>query len=210
MHNHRYRQFGMKDGKFSPHNRTLWSMKKPRRHAFVFCWVFSVCALGFSSGSRFEQTSARIRLPDDCTVGFIVEKRLGVSMVHCPLFHSHLENLLLVSQRSIPNQVVTHRTHTHWRPHRYASSSYVCVFSTAGDSELWDVWEQDEQHRGERKLLEGGRPLQVCPPSHECGDISHIILRSVFDNCCFGCLHRYVAAITCLPPCGLLNYLEFM
>ncbi|XP_030292410.1 beta-1,3-N-acetylglucosaminyltransferase manic fringe [Sparus aurata] len=59
----------------------------------------------WASGSRFEQTSARIRLPDDCTVGFIVEKRLGVSMVHCPLFHSHLENLLLVSQRSIPNQV---------------------------------------------------------------------------------------------------------
>lgn len=117
MHNHRYRQFGMKDGKFSPHNRTLWSMKKPRHRAFLFCWVFSVCALGFSSGSRFEQTSARIRLPDDCTVGFIVEKRLGVSMVHCPLFHSHLENLLLVSQRSIPNQVVTHRTHTHTDVH---------------------------------------------------------------------------------------------
>lgn len=59
----------------------------------------------WASGSRFEQTSAMIRLPDDCTVGFIVEKRLGVSMVHCPLFHSHLENLLLVSHRSIPQQV---------------------------------------------------------------------------------------------------------
>ncbi|XP_068560445.1 beta-1,3-N-acetylglucosaminyltransferase manic fringe [Cebidichthys violaceus] len=59
----------------------------------------------WASGSRFEQTSATIRLPDDCTVGFIVEKRLGISMVHCPLFHSHLENLLLVSHRSIPHQV---------------------------------------------------------------------------------------------------------
>ncbi|KAK5865349.1 hypothetical protein PBY51_019629 [Eleginops maclovinus] len=59
----------------------------------------------WASGSRFEQTSATIRLPDDCTVGFIVEKRLGVSMVHCPLFHSHLENLLLISHRSIPHQV---------------------------------------------------------------------------------------------------------
>ncbi|KAF3688009.1 Beta-1,3-N-acetylglucosaminyltransferase manic fringe [Channa argus] len=59
----------------------------------------------WASGSRFEQMSATIRLPDDCTVGFIVEKRLGVSMVHCPLFHSHLENLLLVSQRSIAHQV---------------------------------------------------------------------------------------------------------
>ncbi|XP_029355720.1 beta-1,3-N-acetylglucosaminyltransferase manic fringe isoform X3 [Echeneis naucrates] len=59
----------------------------------------------WASGSRFEQTSATIRLPDDCTVGFIVEKRLGVSMVHCPLFHSHLENLLLISHSSVPQQV---------------------------------------------------------------------------------------------------------
>lgn len=59
----------------------------------------------WASGSRFEQTSATIRLPDDCTVGFIVEKRLGVSMVHCQLFHSHLENLLLISQRNLPQQV---------------------------------------------------------------------------------------------------------
>uniref|UniRef100_A0A3Q1FSK5 Beta-1,3-N-acetylglucosaminyltransferase n=1 Tax=Acanthochromis polyacanthus TaxID=80966 RepID=A0A3Q1FSK5_9TELE len=59
----------------------------------------------WASGSRFEQTSATIRLPDDCTVGFIVEKRLGISMVHCPLFHSHLENLLLIRHRSIPQQV---------------------------------------------------------------------------------------------------------
>nr|XP_019959583.1 PREDICTED: beta-1,3-N-acetylglucosaminyltransferase manic fringe-like [Paralichthys olivaceus] len=59
----------------------------------------------WASGSRFEQTSATIRLPDDCTVGFIVEKRLGISMVHCPLFHSHLENLLLIKHRSIAQQV---------------------------------------------------------------------------------------------------------
>ncbi|KAM7419775.1 hypothetical protein PAMA_016728 [Pampus argenteus] len=59
----------------------------------------------WASGSRFEQTSATIRLPDDCTVGFIVEKRLGISMVHCPLFHSHLENLLLIRHRHIPHQV---------------------------------------------------------------------------------------------------------
>lgn len=59
----------------------------------------------WASGFHFEQTSAKIRLPDDCTVGFIVEKMLGIAMVHCPLFHSHLENLLLISQRSLPQQV---------------------------------------------------------------------------------------------------------
>ncbi|CAK6975865.1 beta-1%2C3-N-acetylglucosaminyltransferase manic fringe [Scomber scombrus] len=59
----------------------------------------------WARGTRFEKTSATIRLPDDCTVGFIVEKRLGISMVHCPLFHSHLENLLLIRHRHIPHQV---------------------------------------------------------------------------------------------------------
>ncbi|KAM8843373.1 beta-1,3-N-acetylglucosaminyltransferase manic fringe isoform 2-T2 [Synchiropus picturatus] len=59
----------------------------------------------WARGSRFEQTSAKIRLPDDCTVGFIVEKRLGISMVHSLLFHSHLENLLLIRQWNLSQQV---------------------------------------------------------------------------------------------------------
>lgn len=59
----------------------------------------------WASGSRFEQSSAQIRLPDDCTVGFIVEHRLGLSMTHCPLFHSHLENLLLIPQQDLSRQV---------------------------------------------------------------------------------------------------------
>ncbi|XP_018596394.1 beta-1,3-N-acetylglucosaminyltransferase manic fringe isoform X1 [Scleropages formosus] len=59
----------------------------------------------WASGPRFEQTSAVIRLPDDCTVGFIVERRLGIPMVHSPLFHSHLENLQLLSPSQIPLQV---------------------------------------------------------------------------------------------------------
>ncbi|XP_051551008.1 beta-1,3-N-acetylglucosaminyltransferase manic fringe-like [Myxocyprinus asiaticus] len=59
----------------------------------------------WASGPRFEQTSAVIMLPDDCTVGFIVERRLGVSMVHSSMFHSHLENLLLLNPSDIPKQV---------------------------------------------------------------------------------------------------------
>ncbi|XP_042563285.1 beta-1,3-N-acetylglucosaminyltransferase manic fringe-like [Clupea harengus] len=61
----------------------------------------------WASGPKFEETSAAIRLPDDCTVGFIVERRLGVRMVHSPLFHSHLENLLMLTPRHIPQQVST-------------------------------------------------------------------------------------------------------
>ncbi|XP_061686998.1 beta-1,3-N-acetylglucosaminyltransferase manic fringe isoform X2 [Syngnathoides biaculeatus] len=59
----------------------------------------------WARGPRFLETSAKIRLPDDCTVGFIVEERVGVSLVHSPLFHSHLENLMLLHRASIPHQV---------------------------------------------------------------------------------------------------------
>ncbi|KAL1005674.1 hypothetical protein UPYG_G00062150 [Umbra pygmaea] len=59
----------------------------------------------WADGPRFEQTSAVIRLPDDCTVGFIVERRLGIPMVHSSMFHSHLENLALLIPRNIPIQV---------------------------------------------------------------------------------------------------------
>ncbi|XP_062845359.1 beta-1,3-N-acetylglucosaminyltransferase manic fringe [Trichomycterus rosablanca] len=59
----------------------------------------------WASGHQFEQTSALIRLPDDCVIGFIVERRLGVSMTHSKLFHSHLENLLLLKPAEILKQV---------------------------------------------------------------------------------------------------------
>lgn len=51
----------------------------------------------FAAGSTFVETAERISLPDDCTVGYIVEALLGVSLTRSPLFHSHLENLDLVS-----------------------------------------------------------------------------------------------------------------
>lgn len=58
-----------------------------------------------SSDGTFMTTAEHIRLPDDCTVGYIVEALLGVSLIRSGLFHSHLENLGLVSD--IHNQVHT-------------------------------------------------------------------------------------------------------
>uniref|UniRef100_A0A8C6WRP9 Fringe-like glycosyltransferase domain-containing protein n=1 Tax=Neogobius melanostomus TaxID=47308 RepID=A0A8C6WRP9_9GOBI len=51
----------------------------------------------WTSGGAFTDTSEMIRLPDDCTVGFIVEGLLGVGLIHSPRFHSHLETLGLLS-----------------------------------------------------------------------------------------------------------------
>ncbi|XP_075947685.1 beta-1,3-N-acetylglucosaminyltransferase lunatic fringe-like [Anarhichas minor] len=57
----------------------------------------------WASDGAFMATAEHIRLPDDCTVGYIAEALLGVSLIRSALFHSHLENLGLVSD--IHNQV---------------------------------------------------------------------------------------------------------
>lgn len=73
-------------------------------------WVWrawaSVYSLALSlSGSRFMDTSALIRLPDDCTMGYIIECKLGGRLQPSPLFHSHLETLQLLRTAQLPEQV---------------------------------------------------------------------------------------------------------
>lgn len=50
-------------------------------------------------------TAERIRLPDDCTIGYIVEALLGVRLIRSGLFHSHLENLQQVPASELHEQV---------------------------------------------------------------------------------------------------------
>ncbi|GAB1299560.1 Beta-1,3-N-acetylglucosaminyltransferase manic fringe [Apodemus speciosus] len=59
----------------------------------------------WASGSHFVDTSALIRLPDDCTVGYIIECKLGARLQPSPLFHSHLETLQLLGTAQLPEQV---------------------------------------------------------------------------------------------------------
>ncbi|XP_078273820.1 beta-1,3-N-acetylglucosaminyltransferase lunatic fringe-like isoform X2 [Rhinoraja longicauda] len=59
----------------------------------------------WASGGHFMSTAEKIRLPDDCTIGYIVEAVLGVRLIRSNLFHSHLENLQQVMRADIPNQV---------------------------------------------------------------------------------------------------------
>lgn len=51
-------------------------------------------------------TAEKIRLPDDCTIGYIIESVLGVPLTRSNLFHSHLENLQQVSRSEIHKQVI--------------------------------------------------------------------------------------------------------
>nr|XP_008541961.1 PREDICTED: beta-1,3-N-acetylglucosaminyltransferase manic fringe [Equus przewalskii] len=68
-------------------------------------WASGHSAALSLSGPRFVDTSALIRLPDDCTVGYIVECKLGGRLQPSPLFHSHLETLQLLGAAQLPEQV---------------------------------------------------------------------------------------------------------
>jgi len=59
----------------------------------------------WASGGHFMNTAEKIRLPDDCTVGYIIESVLGVPLTRSSLFHSHLENLQQVSRSELHKQV---------------------------------------------------------------------------------------------------------
>lgn len=54
-------------------------------------------------------TAEKIRLPDDCTIGYIIESVLGVKLIRSNLFHSHLENLHQVPKTEIHKQVTLPR-----------------------------------------------------------------------------------------------------
>ncbi|XP_030646089.1 beta-1,3-N-acetylglucosaminyltransferase lunatic fringe isoform X2 [Chanos chanos] len=59
----------------------------------------------WASGGHFMNTAEKIRLPDDCTIGYIIESVLGVPLTRSNLFHSHLENLQQVSRAELHKQV---------------------------------------------------------------------------------------------------------
>ncbi|XP_061471945.1 beta-1,3-N-acetylglucosaminyltransferase radical fringe isoform X2 [Rhineura floridana] len=59
----------------------------------------------WASLGSFISTAERIRLPDDCTIGYIIEGLLEVKLLHSPLFHSHLENLQRLHGEAVLKQV---------------------------------------------------------------------------------------------------------
>ncbi|XP_028990448.1 beta-1,3-N-acetylglucosaminyltransferase radical fringe [Betta splendens] len=59
----------------------------------------------WASLGNFISTAERIRLPDDCTIGYIIEALLEVALTHTHLFHSHLENLQKLPTATVLQQV---------------------------------------------------------------------------------------------------------
>uniref|UniRef100_A0A3Q2NVI3 Beta-1,3-N-acetylglucosaminyltransferase n=1 Tax=Fundulus heteroclitus TaxID=8078 RepID=A0A3Q2NVI3_FUNHE len=59
----------------------------------------------WASLGNFITTAEKIRLPDDCTIGYIIEALLEVTLTHTHLFHSHLENLQKLPVTTVLDQV---------------------------------------------------------------------------------------------------------
>nr|KAF6496419.1 MFNG O-fucosylpeptide 3-beta-N-acetylglucosaminyltransferase [Rousettus aegyptiacus] len=90
-----------------PHNRTRMVQFWFATGGAGFCInrKLALKMAPWASGPRFVDTSALIRLPDDCTVGYIIECKLGGHLQPSPLFHSHLETLQLLGAAQLPKQV---------------------------------------------------------------------------------------------------------
>lgn len=58
----------------------------------------------FSNG-QFSSVGESIRLPDDVTMGYIVEVLLGRPLTVLTNFHSHLESLGYIEQKSFREQI---------------------------------------------------------------------------------------------------------
>ena len=58
---------------------------------------------GLASGGKFTELGDKMRLPDDVTMGYVVEALAKVPMTKVEEFHSHLEPLRLVSD--LHNQI---------------------------------------------------------------------------------------------------------
>ncbi|XP_033963609.1 beta-1,3-N-acetylglucosaminyltransferase radical fringe [Pseudochaenichthys georgianus] len=59
----------------------------------------------WASLGNFISTAEKIRLPDDCTIGYIIEALLEVMLTHTHLFHSHLESLQKLPPDTVLEQV---------------------------------------------------------------------------------------------------------
>ncbi|KAH9494906.1 hypothetical protein Btru_020767 [Bulinus truncatus] len=59
----------------------------------------------YAGGGRFVTTAEKVRLPDDCTIGYIIEHLLKQRLTVVEEFHSHLETLWLIKPNQLKKQI---------------------------------------------------------------------------------------------------------
>eukprot|EP00914_Ancora_sagittata_P022211 GHVO01044138.1.p1 GENE.GHVO01044138.1~~GHVO01044138.1.p1 ORF type:complete len:117 (+),score=5.06 GHVO01044138.1:248-598(+) len=75
-----------------------------------------------TSGGRLKTICEQIRLPDDCSIGYIISHKLKKELTIVKDFHSHLEGLWKINQHNIKNQITV---------------SYMCMSSTTSKVRNW-------------------------------------------------------------------------
>lgn len=61
--------------------------------------------LPLASGGKFITIGEKIRLPDDVTIGYIIEHMLASNLTVIEQFHSHLEPMKFINANSLADQV---------------------------------------------------------------------------------------------------------
>ncbi len=105
---------------------------------------------------EFVATGENIRLPDDVTVGYIVEHKLGVPLTVVRSFHSHLEPLRLLPESSMKDQI----SFGYAAPNNQQQSNFIALSHAL--SELEDPTRFISLHC----LLFGTDSLPNCPKDH--------------------------------------------
>lgn len=59
----------------------------------------------YAGGGRLQRSAEQIRLPDDCTIGYIIESLLHKQLTVINTFHSHLEALWKYTLKDIKDQI---------------------------------------------------------------------------------------------------------
>lgn len=102
---------------------------------------------------EFVATGENIRLPDDVTVGFMVEHKLGVPLTVVRSFHSHLEPLRMIPESSMADQI----SFGYAEPSTLQQSNHIAL--NRGLSELEDPTRFISLHC----YLFGPNSLEMCP-----------------------------------------------
>lgn len=61
----------------------------------------------YASNGSFMEVAEKIRLPDDVTIGYIIEHLLGINLTVVEKFHSHLEPMKFIRKEILKDQVIT-------------------------------------------------------------------------------------------------------
>lgn len=67
--------------------------------------LFTPFTLHTTSDGKLISVGEKIRLPDDVTVGYIIEHMLAKKLTVIDAFHSHLEPMALLPKSSLDGQV---------------------------------------------------------------------------------------------------------